>query len=55
MEAFAFFGLFNLLVYIGIFIFAIYVAVTIMKTSKQRNEFLKEIRDELRKHNNHKN
>ncbi len=52
MEMLAFLGIIPILIYLGILIFAIYVAITILKLMKQKNEYLKEIRDEIRKNNN---
>ncbi|MEK5068913.1 hypothetical protein [Sporosarcina sp. FSL K6-1508] len=40
---------FPFLIYWGIIIFGIYAVLTILKSAKQRNEYLKEIRDELKK------
>lgn len=37
------------LIFFGIIFFAIYVVITILKLMKQKNEYLKEIRDELKK------
>lgn len=39
------------LIYLGFFIFVIYVLITALNLMKQRNEYLKEIRDELKKSN----
>ncbi len=43
------FSLVYLLFILGIFAFTIYVVITILNLMKQRNEYLKDIRDELRK------
>ncbi|MEH7180242.1 hypothetical protein [Neobacillus vireti] len=51
MEMMAFLGLIPILLYLGILVFAIYVVITILKLMKQRNEYLKEIRDEIKKNN----
>ncbi|WP_399631197.1 hypothetical protein [Sporosarcina sp. SG10008] len=42
-------GIIPFLLYLGILGFGIYAVVAIIKSAKQRNEYLKEIRDELRK------
>lgn len=44
-------GMIPILINLGILIFSIYIAVTILKLMKQKNEYLREIRDELRKNN----
>lgn len=36
-------------IYLGGIIFSVYIALTILKLMKQKNEYLKEIRDELKK------
>lgn len=41
-------GIIPFLLYLGILGFGIYAVVAIIKSAKQRNEYLKEIRDELR-------
>ena len=51
MELFALLGLIPIFLYVGILIFAIYTVLTILKLMKQRNEYLKEIRDELKQSN----
>lgn len=51
MGTIAFLGIIPILINLGILIFAIYFAVTILKIFKQKNEYLKEIRDELKKNN----
>lgn len=49
------FGLFTpLLIVIAFWIFVIYMVITAVKLMRERNQYLKEIRDELRK-NNHGN
>lgn len=48
----AFFHILNFFIYFGAIFFIIYSVVTVIKTMKQKNEILKEIRDELRKSNN---
>jgi len=45
------FGMINIFIYLGIVIFGIYFLVTILKLSKQRNEYLKDIREELKRSN----
>jgi heme exporter protein D len=45
------FGFFGFLISIAVPIFFIYVAITIMKLMKQKNEYLKDIRNELKKNN----
>ncbi|MEK4404516.1 hypothetical protein MKZ26_08695 [Sporosarcina sp. FSL K6-6792] len=42
-------GIIPFLLYLGILGFGIYAVVAIIKSAKQRNEYLKEIRDEMRK------
>ena len=51
MEIFSFIAIIPILIYFGIFVFAIYVVLTILNLMKQRNEYLKEIRDEIKKSN----
>ncbi|WP_175354221.1 MULTISPECIES: hypothetical protein [unclassified Bacillus (in: firmicutes)] len=51
MMAASLFGLISILVYLGIIVFIIYVALTILKLMKQKNEYLKDIRDEIKKSN----
>ncbi|WP_455675977.1 hypothetical protein [Pradoshia sp.] len=51
METIALLGFIPLLINLGILIFSVYVAVTIIKIMKQKNEYLREIRDEMRKNN----
>ncbi|WP_181161981.1 MULTISPECIES: hypothetical protein [Bacillaceae] len=57
MMAASLLGLISILVYLGIIVFIIYVALTILKLMKQKNEYLKDIRDEIKKNNsiNHLN
>jgi len=45
------FALIPLLMYLGFFIFVVYVVFTFLKLMRQKNEYLREIRDELRKNN----
>lgn len=45
---FRFMGLFNILIFFGSIVFVIWVAVSMLNTMKERNEILKEIRDEMR-------
>ncbi|MFD1928774.1 hypothetical protein ACFSFY_12095 [Sporosarcina siberiensis] len=45
------FGMLNIFIYLGIIVFGIYFLLTILKLSKQRNEYLKHIREELKKSN----
>ncbi|GIO01328.1 hypothetical protein J5TS2_19960 [Brevibacillus halotolerans] len=52
MNGLAFFHILNFFIYFGAIFFIIYSVVTVIKTMKQKNEILKEIRDELRKSNN---
>lgn len=52
MEMMALFGVFNMLIYLGLIVFAIYVVITIINLMKQRNDYLRDIRDELSKSNN---
>lgn len=47
----AFIGLFGLLFYAAILISAVYAVVTVIQSMKERNHYLREIRDELRKSN----
>jgi hypothetical protein len=42
------------LFYLGILIFGVYFVITTIKSREQRNEYLKDIRDELREFNNRK-
>ncbi|WP_338653265.1 hypothetical protein V6B14_16450 [Sporosarcina psychrophila] len=42
-------GIIPFLLYLGILGFGIYAVVAIIKSAKQRNEYLKEIRDEMRR------
>jgi len=42
MMAASLFGLISILVYLGIIVFIIYVALTILKLMKQKNEYLKD-------------
>lgn len=44
-----FLAIIPILIYLGIFGFAIYVVLTILNLMKQRNEYLKEIRDDIKK------
>lgn len=48
---FSIFGLFSVLIWLAVPVFVIYVAITIINLMKQKNEYLMEIRDELRKNN----
>ena len=48
MQTMALFGIFNVLLYLGILIFGVYFVITTINSMKQRNEYLKDIRDELR-------
>ena len=52
MEVMALFGIVNILIYIGIAVIGIYVVFTIIRLMKQRNDYLRDIRDELKKGNN---
>lgn len=42
-------GIIPFLLYLGILGFGIYAVLAIIKSAKQRNEYLKEIRDEMKK------
>ena len=44
-----------LLIYLGFFILVIYAIISSIILMRQRNDYLKEIRDELKKHNNRDN
>lgn len=55
-ETSLFFSIFPILImvfYIGIAAFAIYLVITVLKRMKERNEYLRDIRDELKKRNDH--
>ncbi|MFS0861149.1 hypothetical protein [Fredinandcohnia sp. 179-A 10B2 NHS] len=54
MEAFALFSVFNLLFFVGIIVFGFYFLITTIKSMRQRNEYLKDIRDELKEMNRNK-
>ena len=47
METVALFGVFNILLYFGMIIFAVYVAITIIKLMRERNKTLNDIRAEI--------
>jgi len=49
VNSLAILGILPLLIYFGILGFGIYAVLAIIKSAKQRNEYLKEIRDEMRK------
>lgn len=49
MNSMALLGILPILIYLGILGFGIYAVLAIIKSAKQRNEYLKEIRDEMRK------
>ncbi len=51
MEILDFLGIIPIIIYLGILIFAIYVTSTFIKLMKQKNDYLKDIRDEIRKNN----
>ena len=51
MELWAVAGFINILIYLALIIFAIYVALTVLKLMKQKNEYLKDIRNEMKKMN----
>ncbi len=51
MQMMGLFGMFNILIYLGLLIFGIYYVITTIKSMKQRNEYLKAIRDELKEQN----
>ncbi|WP_156185489.1 hypothetical protein [Bacillus sp. LK2] len=44
----------HFLVYIGIIAFAICAVITVLKLIREKNEYLKDIRDEIRKQNDDK-
>lgn len=46
-----FIGFLPLLIYLGFFILVIYAIISSIVLMRQRNEYLKEIRDELKKSN----
>ncbi|WP_198663151.1 MULTISPECIES: hypothetical protein [Paraliobacillus] len=48
MEQVVFFSYIYILLYVGILGFGIYFVVTLLKRSKERNEYLKEIRNEIK-------
>jgi len=52
MDIIALFGFVNILIYLAVAVFAIYVVITIITLMKQRNDYLKEISEELKKSNN---
>lgn len=54
MEGFLYILILNILLYGGIIAFGVYVAISIIKSMKQRNKYLEEIRDELRISNENK-
>jgi tellurite resistance protein TehA-like permease len=41
-----------ILLYLAIFLFVLYIVLTIVRLMRERNQYLKDIRDELRKGNN---
>jgi len=49
MNSIAIMGILPVLIYLGMLVFGVYAVLAILKSAKQRNEYLKEIRDELRK------
>ena len=49
MDHFVVFGFLNILFYLGIIGFALYFLITILNRTKERNEYLKEILEELRR------
>lgn len=51
METLAYLGLIPILINLGILIFSVYVAITALKLMKEKNGYLKEIRDEIKKSN----
>lgn len=55
MLAFSFFGIINILIYFGIIIFGVYFGITVIKEMKEKNEILKEIRNEMVASNNQNN
>lgn len=48
---FNFLTLAPILIYLAFIIFGIYIAVSILKAMRERNTYLKDIRDEMRKKN----
>ena len=55
MSTTAILGLLPLLIYLGFFILVIYAIISSIILMRQRNDYLKEIRDELKKRNNRDN
>ena len=51
MGVLTFVGIIPILINLGLLVFAIYVAINILKLMKQKNDYLKEIRDVIRKNN----
>ncbi|WP_170287650.1 hypothetical protein [Aquibacillus halophilus] len=47
MNSFALLGIFNILIYLGLVVFGIYAVITMLNLMRERNETLKQIRDEL--------
>lgn len=43
------FAIIPILIYLGLFIFVIYAIVTVLRLMKEKNAYLKDIRDEMRK------
>lgn len=50
-----FMALLPLLIYLGLFILVIYAIISTLILMRRRNDYLKEIRDELKKYNNRDN
>jgi len=48
VNSLAILGILPVLIYLGILVFGVYTVLAILKSAKQRNEYLKEIRDDLR-------
>ena len=55
MSTTAILSLLPLLIYLGFLILVIYAIISSIILMRQRNDYLKEIRDELKKHNNRDN
>ncbi|WP_201741251.1 hypothetical protein [Pradoshia eiseniae] len=51
MGALTFVAIIPILINLGLLVFAIYVAINILNLMKQKNDYLKEIRDVIRKNN----
>ena len=49
VNSIAIMGILPVIIYLGMLVYGVYAVLAILKSAKQRNEYLKEIRDELRK------